>query len=329
MLTQAVKQRLSDDVSVWLSDGLISAQQIVPLRQRYEARSFGLLGVVKYLGISGGVFCLFGLLGLVGAMVGSAAFGAALLISIGAGLIAAGLTLARDLRNQYAVSSRMVTAVGAVTAACGVAVACKALQASDNTVIVVTGLCCVPVFGYLAYRARDGFLLTLSVLSFFHWVGACESMFGRSTYEFEVDAPETMCLAALLVFAIGVWHQGHQQRFLRFYVVYQTVALTYLNLSLLILSIDWHHDTALPGVLVFTLAALAQIVVGARLQSALLTGFGVTAVALDLFTRYYEHFWAQLSLGSFLAIGGGILLTLGLGIEHLAATRKTPTGATS
>src|ERR1700722_12243992 len=112
MLTQAVKQRLSDDVTLCLSDGLVTTEQVSQLRQRYEASSFGLIGVVKYLGISGGVFCLFGLLGLVGALIGSAAFGAALLISIGAALVAGGLTLARDLRNRYAVSSRMVTAVG-------------------------------------------------------------------------------------------------------------------------------------------------------------------------------------------------------------------------
>ena len=77
MLTRAVKGRLADDVGLWLADGLITPEQATQFRTRYAAGSFGLSGVVKYLGIAGGVFCLFGLLGLLGAMVGSAGFGAA------------------------------------------------------------------------------------------------------------------------------------------------------------------------------------------------------------------------------------------------------------
>ena len=70
-----------------------------------------------------------------------------------------------------------------------------------------------------------------------------------------------------------------------------------------ILSID-PRSTALPYILVLSAAALAQIVLGARLRSALVMGFGVTALAVDLFTRFFERMWDRLSQGMFFLAGG-------------------------
>jgi hypothetical protein len=251
----------------------------------------------------------------VGFLVGSVGFAGGMVIAVGGALMAAGIALSRDTRNRYAFSSRAVTAMGAMAFASGVAVLCQAFEASGAVTAFATGLIAVPLYAFLAYRLKDGFLLVLATLAFFHWVGSWEAMWGRSTYELEIDQPKIMCLVALLVFGVGVWHEQHQQRFMRFFQVYESIALTYLNLSLLILSIE-RSDTEL-WIAVFSAAALAQIVLGARLHNALLTGFGVTAAALDLFTRYYEHFWDRLSLGAFLAVGGAVLLAFGLAFEQL------------
>ncbi|MBS2026742.1 MAG: hypothetical protein JST54_02460 [Deltaproteobacteria bacterium] len=325
MLTRAVKEKLADDVQLWVSDGLVSANVATVLRERYQASGFGLVTVIKYLGISGGVFCLFGVLGLISAAIGSAGFAGGLVMAVGGALMAAGLKLSRDLKNRYAFSSRAVTAVGALAFGGGVAVICKTLDLRDEEMFVVTGGIAVPLYAFLAYRLKDGFLLVLTTLAFFHWVGSWESMWGRSTYEMEVDQPKLMCLVAIAVFGLGAWHERHPQRFLRFGVVYQSIALVYLNLSLLILSISWHRDDALIWILVFTAAALAQIVLGAFLHNAILTGFGVTAAALDLFTRYFENFWEKMSLGAFLALGGAVLVALGLVFERVARPREGAT----
>ena len=325
MLTRAVKQKLADDVQLWVADGLISTGVAATLRERYQASGFGLVTVIKYLGICGGVFCLFGLMGLLGAAVGSEGFAGGMVIAVGGALMAAGLKLSRDVRNRYAFSSRAVTAMGALALAAGVAVICKSLDVKDEEMFVVTGCVAVPLYAFLAYRLKDGFLLVLATIAFFHWVGSWESMWGRSTYEMEIDQPKVMCVVAIAVFVLGMWHERHQQRFLRFFVVYQSIALVYLNLSLLILSISWHRDDALTWVIIWSAAALGQIVLGARLDSALLLGFGVTSAAIDLFTRYFEHFWDRMSLGAFLALGGAVLLALGLAFERVARPREGAT----
>ena len=321
MLNRAVKEKLADDVQLWVADGLVSTNVASVLRERYQASGFGLVTVIKYLGISGGVFCMFGLMGLVGAAIGSAAFAGGMVVAVGGALMAAGLKLSRDVKNRYAFSSRAVTTVGALGLASGVAVICKALDLRDEHMFVVTGAIAVPLYAFLAYRLKDGFLLVLTTLAFFHWVGSWESMWGRSTYELEIDQPKLMCVVAIVVFAFGAWHERHQQRFLRFYVIYESIALIYLNLSLLILSISWHGD-ALIWVIIWTAAALAQIVLGAYLHNAILMGFGVTAAAIDLFTRYFENLWDKMSLGAFLALGGLVLLGLGLAFERVARPRE-------
>jgi uncharacterized membrane protein len=170
---------------------------------------------------------------------------------------------------------------------------------------------------WLAYRFQNGFLLLLAVVGFFHWVGSWNSMLGRNTYSVEVQDPRVMALVAAAVVALGVVHeQRWQSRGQRFHQVYQTLGLLYLNLSLLILSSE--HTDALGWVVVLTVVALGQMVLGARLKSGLMMGFGVTAMAVNLFTRYFERFWDQLEAGVFFLLGGALLFGVGLGSEFLA-----------
>ena len=53
-------------------------------------------------------------------------------------------------------------------------------------------------------------------------------------------------------------------------------------------------------------------------------GFGVTTLAIDLFTRYYEGFWEKLDKGFFFLWGGVVLLGLGHGLERLLSQKSTP-----
>jgi hypothetical protein len=94
------------------------------------------------------------------------------------------------------------------------------------------------------------------------------------------------------------------------------VGLLYLNLSLLILGIEGAAQGAWIGV--WFAAGIAQLAAGAAMKSAVPIGFGVTALAVNLFTRYYEHFWDRLAKGLFFLLGGVLLFGLGFACERLA-----------
>ena len=70
--------------------------------------------------------------------------------------------------------------------------------------------------------------------------------------------------------------------------------------------------------LLFTAAGIAQIVAGARLHDARLSGFGIVFLAIDLYTRFFEHFWDRLSAGLFFLLAGALAMLLGYLFERQA-----------
>ena len=328
MASAEVKERLAADVALWQADGLISAETCAVLKARYETPGFGVVTFIKYLGICGGVFAAFGLMGLVGAMAGSEVVGGLMAGGVGAGLIAGGLKLAADARGRYRFSSRAVLTLGVLGFTAAVALLVHALSNDSRAVLVISGALSLGLTFFLAYRHHNGFLLVLGVLGFFHWVGSWEEMVGRSTYDIDIEDPRAMALVALGVIGVGVYHQKFlAERTLRFNQVYEALGLSYLNLSLLILSIfPGRHASdgaALPWIVLLTLAAIAQIIAGARLHDGLFTGFGVTFLAIDLFTRFGERFWAPLGAGSCFLLGGALLLGSGIALELVLKRMRT------
>ena len=81
----------------------------------------------------------------------------------------------------------------------------------------------------------------------------------------------------------------------------------------------------LDWVLVFTLAGIAQIVAGARLHDARFTGFGIVFLAINLYTRFFEHFWDQLSAGAFFLIAGALAMLLGYAFERQSQVSASQT----
>jgi hypothetical protein len=326
MVTRAVRERLAQDIGAWLTDGLISPDTHELLGGRYEARAFGVGQAVKYLGISGGLLAFFGLLGLAAAASQSMAISVAILLLVGAGLIWWGFRLSLDPLGRRGVSSSIVLALGIASATLGVGLAAYQLGVQDKTLVVVTGTLVLPVVGLLAYRFRNLFLLILALLGLFHWVGSWTAMVGRSTYELSIQDPRLMCGAALLVVAVGVWHELRlRPRTGRFFQVYQALGLAYLDLSLLILTIDSPHGWGSQPLWIAALAlvAVGQILAGARLHSGLFTGFGVTALALNIYTRYFESFWGRLHQGVFFLLGGLALFAAGVACELLMKRVRT------
>jgi hypothetical protein len=338
MMTQALRERLAQDVGAWLTDGLISKPTHDLLRERYDARRFGIAGAIKYLGISGGLLAFFGLIGLAGAF-GGEALGALLLLGVGAILTAAGIRLSSDSLGRYPASSKVVLALGVVAATLGIAMAVHGVDPGGQAVALVTGLLVLPAVGFLAYRFQNIFLLMLGLVGFFHWVGSWPSIFGLPVYGgWEIQDPRLMCVAALAAIGVGVWHETKwRERTGRFYLAYEALGLIYINVALLVLSIDggrglWmgrgYSDMPISQLVwigLFAATAIGLIVAGARLHNSLFTGFGVAAFVVNLAACYCEIFWRRTHEGIFFLVGGLALLGAGFGCELLLQRiRSTP-----
>ncbi len=325
MANSAVRERLSQDLSLWLADGLVSKDTHDLLRLRFGAREFGIANAIKSLGIAGGVIAFFGLLGLVAALSRSQTFAALLLLTAGAALTVAGIRLSRDKLGRYALSSKAVLMLGVVTAAIGIGVALDELKITGRPAVLLTGCLIILPIGYLAYRFRNTFLLSIGLIALFHWIGSWTGMLGRSTYAMEIQDPRIMTVAALAAVMVGIYHeQKLQVQTGRFFQAYETLGLIYLNLSQLILGIEWgQHGEIKLWIALWFVAALLQIVGGARLHSLLLTGFGVTAFALNVYTRYYDTFWNLLDTGVFFLLGGAALFAAGFACETILRRWQT------
>jgi uncharacterized membrane protein len=318
MAARAVRERLAHDLSLWLADGLISVDTNQLLRQRYGAGESGLANAIRSLAVAGALILFFGLLGLVAALSGSKPVAAFLLAGAGAGVTVAGIRLSMDKLGRYALSSGVVLMLGVVTAAMGIGVALDSAGLSGATVVFAAGAILVVPVGILAYWFRNTLLLIIGLLGFFHWVGSWSAMFGRSTYELAVQDPRWMSLAALAAIVVGVYHERSlRDRTGRFFQAWEAVGLIYLNVSMLILTVDpdpaWGKASL--WIALWLIAGVSQIAAGARLHNPLLTGFGVTAFAVNVYTRYYETFWNRLHAGTFFLLGGLVLLAAGLACE--------------
>jgi hypothetical protein len=328
MASRAVRERLAQDVGLWLTDGLVSKEAHDVLAERYGARAFGLANVIKSFGIAGGVLALFGLLGLVGALAQSQGFAALLLLGAGAGLTGFGIRLATNKLGRHALSSKVLVTLGVVMAALGIGVGLDAAGVKDAQGVFCTGILVVFPMAFLAYRFKNTFLFVITLLLFFHWVGSWSSMLGRSTYEFDVQDPRLMTGAALAALIAGIYHERSlREQTGRFYLAYETLGLIYLNLSLLILTIGWRQtqNEARVWIVAWALAGIMQIVAGARLHNPLLTGFGVTALGINLYTRYFELYWSRMDAGVFFVLGGSALFTAGLLCEVLLRKQQKRT----
>ncbi len=330
MAGRTTKEQLQQDIAVWFADGVIEKETLDVLSERYEAQRFGGIGVIKYLGIAGGLRAFFGIMGLVTAMTESAGFSAVVLGCVGGGLTYWGLRLARNVQDRYATSSKVIVTLGVVLWTSAIGVLSGVVGFEDEAILTLVGIFSLPIAFFLAYRSRNTYLLILTLLGMFHWIGAWNAMCGRSTYVFAVQDPRMMCVVALAAIGVGLYHEWNlYPRPGRFYQAWESLGLAYLNMSLLILSI-WagHGESTAAWVVLFTVACVAQIALGARWQSGLLRGFGITFLVIDVFTRDHETFWNDLSLGAYLLAGGVGLVVAGGCIEMLTRMFRAKGGAT-
>ncbi|NWC08387.1 hypothetical protein HX776_06055 [Pseudomonas agarici] len=174
-----------------------------------------------------------------------------------------------------------------------------------------------------AYRYHLRWPLFLGLLCAFHGLGSWASYAGGGSYVFNIQDPRAMAVIAGLAALLGLWHQQAEEEPLRHFSgfgrLYVIFGLLYFNCSLWFLSLD-NYSSSQSGlsILLFTVGAISQLVIGARFKHPSFTGFGVVFLGIDLYTRFYEYAWDHLSVAAFFAVAGVVGVLLGWLFERAA-----------
>ena len=315
------REVLTREVTDWHQQGLIDRSLLDALLPRYETQGRFLAALLKWIGL----FALFQLglavLAAIAALAESALLAALLLAGVAVGSWRFGVQMATDPQRRHPFTgSVLVTA--SLAAAFGtfmllnIALNGDADGRSIPTILVLTGI----LSALTAYRYHLRWPLLLALLLFFHGLGAWHAYGGHGAYFANIQDERLMAVAALATILLGLWHErvlesGPLRRCAGFGGLYLIFGLLYLNLSLWFLTL---FGRPLDWVLIFTAVGIAQIVAGARLHDARFTGFGIVFLSIDLYTRFFEHFWDRLSAGAFFLIAGSLAMLLGYGFERQA-----------
>lgn len=316
------RARLANEAATWRHLGLIDDRLAELLAERYDARGSAGVMLLKWLGFFGIFMLAFSVLGFIGIMVSRAGLlGPAVLVSLAAGGVWwAGARLSVDTRQRYPVLGAALLTVGLVGAYGALALFVEAFGGEFRNVfgklLIVVAIAALAT----AYRFRLRWPLLLGLLFFFHAIGSWHAYGGHGAYFAHIVDKRLMALVALGAIGFGVYHEskleeGPLARHVGFGSLYLIFGLLYLNLSLWFLTVEGRPTLAL--VLLFAAAAIAQIVAGAALKDSRFTGFGIVFLSINLYTRFFEHFWDRVSAGTFFALAGLAAVVLGFLFERL------------
>jgi hypothetical protein len=333
LMRKTSQETIVQAVADWRHRGLIDGECQERLTKRYDSPdSLGRI-LLQWLGLCAIFLIGLGILSLIGMMSGSLGLGAVLL-GVAAGTSwYFGTRMCTDPLRRYSVSGAVVVTVSLILAMSAMSVLAVLATDSGEPPIALILFATATISLVTAYIYRLRWPLLFGLLCFFHAVGSSHFYGGSGSYFFDIQDPRLMALIAAMAALFGVWHQAQEENTLtqwsgfgRLFVIF---GLLYFNCSLWFLSLrdGWGDDgSLLPWVVAFTLAAILEIIIGARLADTKFTGFGVVFLSIDLYTRFYENFWDALSSGLFFLIAGVIALGLGFTFEVLDKKAWRETG---
>ena len=311
---------MAQEITGWENAGLIDAGQAALLHRRYDPVPFRGALLLKWLGLFAVFMLALAFLGFVGTILASFSplFSTLCLMAASYLILHLGAHLASERTQKHPFTGQALLTVGLV-----------GLYASFSSIYLVSGggrygsvygwfLLITAAAGFFAaYHFRLRWPLLIALLMFFHGMGSMSQYWGHGAYFLSIQDPRAMSAVALAAVGFGYWHEhkletSRLRQCLGFGHLYLIFGLLYLNLSLWILSLDFYsaRRQLLAWVLVFTCAGIAQVVAGARLKDSRYTGFGIVFLGIDLYTRFYEHFWDAMSRAAFFTLAGIAALAL-------------------
>ena len=331
------KGKMAQEISDWENVGLINSEMATLLHQRYDPTPFRGAIFLKWLGLFAIFMLGLSFLGFIGTVLASVSplFSTLCLMAVSYLVMQFGARLAADKVQKHPFTGQALLTIGLI-----------GLYASLSSIYLVSGgekysnvygwfmLITSAAAFFTAYHFHLRWPLLVALLMFFHGIGSMSEYWGHGAYFLSVQDPRSMSVIALLTIMLGYWHEHELettklQHCVGFGNLFVIFGLLYFNLSLWFLSLDFYgyeyQDTqgaTLLWVILFTVGGIAQIVTGARLKDSRFTGFGIVFLGIDLYTRFYEYFWDDMSRAAFFTVAGIIAMALAYVFEKQLKTGK-------
>lgn len=331
-MSASFKGKMAQEISDWENTGLINADQAILLHKRYDPTPFKGTIFLKWLGLFAIFMLGMSFLGFIGTVLASFSplFSTLCLMAVSGFVMYCGARLAADKEQKHPFTGQALLTAGLI-----------GLYASFSSIYLVSGgetysnvygwfmLITSAVAFFTAYHFRLRWPLLIALLMLFHGLGNMSEYWGHGAYLFDVQDPNSMAVIALFTAAFGYWHEHqleetklkHYTGFGHLYIIF---GLLYMNLSLWILSLHFFGPAkgVLLWVLIFTVASIGQIIAGACFKDSRFTGFGIVFLGIDLYTRFYENFWDDMSRAAFFSVAGITALVLAYIFEKQLKTGK-------
>ncbi|MDU8358890.1 hypothetical protein [Pseudomonas syringae group sp. J309-1] len=326
-MRKTTQQLMVQNIADWQHRGLIDQQTQERLSAPYRRPNQLLSTVLQWLGIGAVLLIGMAILGGVSYLSESVALGVVLFSIAGVTLWWVGVRLARDPAGRMPVAGVAILTIGLMLIGGSLLLSGVGSDGGGYDRIPLALLVTALLSVATAYRYHLRWPLFLGLLCAFHGFGSWESYAGGGSYVFDIQDPRAMAVVAGLAALLGLWHQQAEEKPLRHFSgfgrLYVIFGLLYFNCSLWFLSLD-NYSSSQSGlsILLFTVGAISQLVIGARFKHPSFTGFGVVFLGINLYTRFYEHAWDRLSVAAFFAAAGVVGILLGWLFERAALRAK-------
>jgi hypothetical protein len=165
------------------------------------------------------------------------------------------------------------------------------------------------------------------LLSLGNWFGAETGyMSGWGAYWLGMNYPVRFIFFGGALLALCWLLRGRLQA-RHLYTTSKAMGLTYLFVALWIMSIFGNYDidnwygvtqaSLLPWALLFAVAAVLCIYISLKTDDGMLRGFGLTFLAINLYTRYFEYFWDGMNKVVFFLLLAASLAVIGRYAERI------------
>ncbi len=320
-LTRKKAKIVKSAIEAWIEESVLSQDQGRMLLKSYEVVSFDWKRLAKYsfwisivcIIISvGAVVADELLLALLEKLFDAPEIAKCLFTAILAGLI---YYYGIRRRNRYPnklFSNEAILFLGVLATAASIAFLGRAIDTGSGHFSLLILLAAM-IYGVLGLWFPSKLIWVFSLLSIGSWMGTETGyMSGWGAYYLGMNYPLRFVVFGIILTVASVVFSGWQLR-QEFLVPTRVVGLLNLFIALWIMSIfgnygdvdEWQRVKQIElfhWSLLFGLAAVAAIYHGIKYEDGMTRGFGITFLFINLYTRFFEHFWNNIHKAIFFAI---------------------------